>query len=512
MICIVFGKKICYNNLCKFYTPTFCGFYKTLFCCIKFATTLKGVFMKNEFSNLGLKPEVLQAAEEQGFSKPTDIQKKSIPVAMEGKDVIGLSYTGSGKTFAYVAPLLSKIEEDRHVQALVMCPTRELAEQILLEVRKFAKNLPYIRAIAVFGGVDMQRQIYNLKRGANIVIGTPGRIKDHISRRTLKLDFVSYVVLDEADEMLNMGFRPDMEHILGLVPEQHQTLMFSATMSPDILAITKKFMNKPTKISVGIENATISTIKQTYYIVPKEKKKRSLSALLMELPRGRTIIFCNTKVMVDGVQQYLRKIGFEALALHGDMPQSMRRNTLREFKQSDGGLIVTTDVAARGIDVQDILHVINFDLPQNKEYYVHRVGRTGRAGKSGFAWTLLNTKDQIKDLKEIEKKTNSQISLGTLVLGGVATQTTIQTKTKSKPSGHKLNVKSRERRGIIGRTNEKTMFKPTSRNKFGSTGFVKTEEKQKTKSKVVLQNGTKRGQKTHTIRNRPKSKKSSIKY
>ena len=220
--------------------------------------------MKNEFLNLGLKPEVLQAIGELGFTQPTEIQQKSIPVAMEGKDVIGLSHTGSGKTLAYVAPILSQIEDERVVQALIMCPTRELAEQILLEVRKFAKNLPAVRAIAVFGGVDMQRQIYNLKRGANILIGTPGRIKDHLARRTLKLDYVKHVVLDEADEMLNMGFRPDMEHILGKIEEDHQTLMFSATMSPEILAITKKFMQKPTKVSVGTENATISSVKQTY--------------------------------------------------------------------------------------------------------------------------------------------------------------------------------------------------------------------------------------------------------
>lgn len=471
--------------------------------------------MKNEFLNLGIKKEVLDAIVEQEFQNPTEIQKNAIPLAIKGEDVIGLSYTGSGKTLAYVAPMLSKIEEGKYVQALVMCPTRELAEQILLEVRRFAKNLPYVKATAIFGGVDMQRQIYNLRRGANVVIGTPGRIKDHISRKTLKLNDVSFVVLDEADEMLNMGFRPDMEHILGLVP-QHQTLMFSATMSPEILSITKRFMHAPKKITVGVQNATISTVKQTYYIVPKEKKKRALSALLSELPRGRTIVFCNTKVMVDGVQQYLKKIGYEALALHGDMPQNKRRITLREFKQSDGGLIVTTDVAARGIDVQDILHVVNFDLPQNKEYYVHRVGRTGRAGKSGFAWTLLNTKDQISDLKEIEKKTNSQISLGTLTIGSTTTKTQVQTKQKQKPVGHKLNVKSRERRGIIGRTNEDTMFKPTERKKYGSTGFVKTEDQQnkkaKPRSKVVLQNGTKRGQKVHTIRNRPKSKKSGIKY
>lgn len=467
--------------------------------------------MKKDFSSLNLKQEVYDGIVAQGFEAPTEIQQKTIPLALEGKDVVGLSYTGSGKTLAYVAPMLCLITEEKTPQALIMCPTRELAEQILLEVRKFAVKMPWVKATALFGGTDMPKQIFNLKRGVNVVVGTPGRIKDHISRRTLKLGEIKYVVLDEADEMLNMGFRPDMEYILGLTPQERQTLMYSATMSPEILAISKNFMNHPTKITVGVENATISTIKQTYYIVPKEKKKRALSQLLQELPRGRTIVFCNTKTMVDGVQLYLRKIGYDALAIHGDMPQSARRRTLKEFKESDGRVVVTTDVAARGIDVQDILHVINFDLPQNKEYYVHRVGRTGRAGKSGFAWTLLNTKEQIKDLREIEKKTNSQISLGTLDISSKDTKL-VENK---KPVGHKLNVKQRERRGVIGRTNEKTQYKKTTRQKFTkTTGFVMTDEKDKktTKTKVVLHAGTKRGVKTKTIRNTQKSKKKAIHY
>jgi len=467
--------------------------------------------MKNKFSNLGLKAEVLEGIKAQKFAEPTEIQQKTIPLALEGKDVVGLSYTGSGKTLAYVAPMLCKIGEDKIPQALVMCPTRELAEQILLEVRKFAVKMPWVKATALFGGTDMPKQIFNLKRGVNVVIGTPGRIKDHISRRTLKLGDIKYVVLDEADEMLNMGFRPDMEHILGLTPQDRQTLMYSATMSPEILAISKKFMTAPTKITVGVQNATISTVKQTYYIVPKEKKKRALSQLLQELPRGRTIIFCNTKTMVDGVQLYLRKIGYDALALHGDMPQSVRRKTLREFKESDGRVIVTTDVAARGIDVQDILHVVNFDLPQNKEYYVHRVGRTGRAGKSGFAWTLLNTKEQIKDLREIEKKTNSSITLGTLEISSKDTHY-VEPK---KPVGHKLNVKQRERRGVIGRTSQKTQYKPTARQKYTKTsGFVVSgdNDKKAPKQRVVLRAGTKRGTKAKTIRNTQKSKKKSIHY
>ena len=364
--------------------------------------------MNSKFEALGLIPEILQAIEEQGFEKPSTIQTKAIPEVLGGRDVLGLSQTGTGKTLAFVAPIIQNMDEDRYPQAIVLCPTRELAQQILLEVRKFAKHLPHIRAVAVYGGADMQRQIYSLKRGANIIVGTPGRVIDHINRRTIKLDGIKYVVLDEADEMLNMGFRQDMEEILSKTPIERQTTMFSATMSKDIKALVGKFMRVPTEIQVGEQNATISTIKQTFFVTPKDKKKRALHSLLLELPRGKTIIFCNTKTMVDGVQAYLNKKGYEVSAIHGDMPQPVRKRVLNEYKQGLSDILVTTDVSARGIDVQDIMHVINFDLPQNKEYYVHRVGRTGRAGKAGNAWTLLNTRDQIKICKKLKKQPNPQ--------------------------------------------------------------------------------------------------------
>lgn len=435
------------------------------------------------FENLGLRPDLVSALHEQGFSAPTEIQARAIPTILNGKDLIGLSQTGTGKTLAFSLPILQKVNEERYVQALVLCPTRELAEQILLEVRKVISKNSGLRAVAVYGGADIQRQIYSLKRGANIVIGTPGRVLDHISRKTLKLGLVSTVVLDEADEMLNMGFRNDIETILRATPEERQTIMFSATMSKDILAITKKYMNKPETIQVGTPNATISNIKQTYFICPKDKKKRALHALLNELPRGRTIVFCNTKKMVDGVQVYLRKMGFMALALHGDMPQNVRKRVMNEYKSEPNNILVTTDIAARGIDVKDIISVINFDLPQNNEYYIHRVGRTGRAGASGNAYTLLNTPEQVQDLQEIEKKTKSKITLSTLTLNGNTESARPQ---KPQKQGKKLNIKSREKRAIMCGRGERTNSKSGSVNVRGGSklGNKKRTLRQTHRSKI----------------------------
>ncbi len=398
------------------------------------------------FSNLGLNDSICKAMQQLEFDSPTEIQTRSIPMILQGKDIVGLSQTGTGKTFAFALPIIQNTDENKFVQSLIICPTRELAEQILLEIKKITAKIQGVRAVAIYGGADMQHQVYSLKRGANIVIGTPGRIMDHIRRKTLKLGLVHTVVLDEADEMLNMGFRQDIEEILRNTPEERQTIMFSATMSKDIMAITKNFMHSPTTIQVGSPNTTISSVKQSYFVCQKDKKKRALHALLSELPRGRTIIFCNTKKMVDSVQLYLKKMGFMALALHGDMPQSVRKRVMNEYKSEQNNLLVTTDVAARGIDVKDIMHVINFDLPQNNEYYIHRVGRTGRAGKSGNAYTLLNTPEQIAEIREIEKKTNSKITASSLTLDGYATETT---PTQNKTRGKKLNIKSREKRAII---------------------------------------------------------------
>ncbi len=398
------------------------------------------------FNNLGLNDDIVSILHDLEITTPTEIQARAIPIVLGGEDIVGLSQTGTGKTYAFALPIIQNTIPEKYVQSLVLCPTRELAEQILLEVKKITSHLDGVRAVAVYGGADMQRQIYNLKRGANIVIGTPGRVLDHIKRKTLKLGLVEHVVLDEADEMLNMGFRADIEEILRNTPPTRQTIMFSATMSKDIMAITRNFMKKPTTIQVGSPNTTIASIKQSYFVCPKDKKKRALHALLSELPRGRTIIFCNTKKMVDSVQVYLKKMGFMALALHGDMPQGVRKRVMNEYKAELNNLLVTTDIAARGIDVKDIMHVINFDLPQNNEYYIHRVGRTGRAGKTGNAYTLLNTPEQIRDIQEIEKKTKSKITASTLTLNGNVSEAK---PVQNKPRGKKLNIKPREKRAII---------------------------------------------------------------
>ncbi len=440
--------------------------------------------MEKTFESLGLEANLISALKEQEFTAPTEIQARAIPMVLRGQDVVGLSQTGTGKTLAFALPILQNVTEEKYVQALILCPTRELAEQILFEFKKIINKNSRYRAVAIYGGADMQRQIYALKRGANIVVGTPGRVLDHISRKTLKLGLVKTVVLDEADEMLNMGFRADIESILRTTPDERQTIMFSATMSKDILSITKNFMNLPQTIQVGAPNTTIANIKQTYFICPKDKKKRALHALLTELPRGRTIVFCNTKKMVDSVQVYLRKMGFMALALHGDMPQGVRKRVMNEYKSEPNNIMVTTDIAARGIDVKDIISVINFDLPQNLEYYIHRVGRTGRAGKDGNAYTLLNTAEQVRDLQEIEKRTKSKITLSTLTLNGLAEK---QNTRPTTPKGKKLNIKSREKRAILCGRNEQT--------KSRSGGVIN------------VRGSSKLGKKTRTLRNTHKSKK-----
>lgn len=434
------------------------------------------------FNDLGVNSDIVSILHDLEITTPTEIQARAIPLVLRGEDVVGLSQTGTGKTYAFALPIIQNTTPQKFVQSIVLCPTRELAEQILLEVKKVTSHLDGVRAIAVYGGADMQRQIYNLKRGANIVIGTPGRVLDHIKRKTLKLGLVEHVVLDEADEMLNMGFRADIEEILRNTPPTRQTIMFSATMSKDIMAITRNFMKKPETIQVGSPNTTIASVKQCYFVCPKDKKKRALHALLSELSRGRTIIFCNTKKMVDSVQVYLRKMGFMALALHGDMPQSVRKRVMNEYKAELNNLLVTTDIAARGIDVKDIMHVINFDLPQNNEYYIHRVGRTGRAGKSGNAYTLLNTPEQIRDIQEIEKKTKSKITASTLTLNG---NTNEVKPASTKPRGKKLNIKSREKRAIISGHTTGSRFN----------------------DKISINGSSKMGKKRRTIRNTHRPKK-----
>ncbi len=361
------------------------------------------------FNKLNLSDEILKGLEIKGFEIPTDIQEKCIPLVVQGEDVVGRSQTGSGKTFAFGLPAIDKIDiETKNIQVLVVCPTRELAMQVTDEIRKITDFKPGCKIVPVYGGANIERQIKALKN-AKIVVGTPGRLMDHIRRKTLKLHNIKMVVLDEADEMLNMGFRDDIENILKFTPKQRQTVMFSATMPTAIKAITREYMINPQYIEIGKLNSTLTEIEQSYIKVPRNGKKTALLELFQTLNPQRTIIFCNTKRMVDDIKKLLNTKNINALALHGDMRQSERKKVMEAIKTHKVSTLVATDVAARGIDINDVEYIINFDIPNDVEYYIHRIGRTARAGKSGKAISLINTKEQLSMLEKYRDITKSVI-------------------------------------------------------------------------------------------------------
>lgn len=355
------------------------------------------------FNELNLPEEILRAVEDMGFSEATEIQSKAIPVMLEGKDLVGKSNTGTGKTAAFGIPAAVSVTRGgkNGVEVLILCPTRELAMQACKEIEKFSAYMPWVKPCAVYGGAAMDKQISELRRGANIVVGTPGRVMDHIGRKTLKLDNLRTIVLDEADEMLNMGFREDIETILSFVPEERQTVLFSATMPPPIMAITKEYQNDPVVIKVESKARTVDTIEQKYFEVPMGRKTDALKLLLIAYEPKLSMVFCNTKKMVDELTEALVSKGFKAAGLHGDMKQASRTQVLGAFKSGSINVLIATDVAARGIDVEGVDCVFNYDLPQDNEYYIHRIGRTGRAGKSGAAYTIISGRKQFYELKNI---------------------------------------------------------------------------------------------------------------
>lgn len=363
-----------------------------------------------KFDELNLSKEILKGLQEIGFTEPTDVQAETIPLIQEGKDVIGHSKTGTGKTAAFGLPAIEKVDpSDSSVQVLVMCPTRELAMQVCDEIRKFSRFIRGFRTVAVYGGQSIERQIAALEKGAQFVVGTPGRIIDHLNRKTLVLDNVKTVILDEADEMLDMGFRDDMEAILKRTPRERQTLLFSATMSPDILKLTKRYQKNPEHIKIATEEKTVSEITQLCYPVPKNRKNDVLYMILKEWSEGLVIIFCNTKKQVDDLTDSLKELGVHAEGIHGDMKQAERSYVLTAFKTGKIKILVATDVAARGIDVDGVDVVINYDIPQDLDFYVHRIGRTGRAGKSGYSYTFAEGRDEMFRIREIEKFTKARI-------------------------------------------------------------------------------------------------------
>src|SRR3990172_983362 len=366
---------------------------------------------KLRFKDLQLSKEIQKAVTDLGFEEATPIQYQSIPAILEGKDVIGQAQTGTGKTAAFGIPTLEMVDpESRKVQAVILCPTRELAIQVAEELKKLSKYKKGIEILPIYGGQPIERQINGLRKGVQIIIGTPGRVMDHMERRTLKLDSVKIVILDEADEMLDMGFREDIEFILKKIPEQRQTILFYATMPQAILDLTKKYQNNPEFIKVVHKELTVPSIEQFYYEVKEKAKPEVLSRLIDSYNLKLSLVFCNTKKRVDELVGHLQARGYSTDGLHGDMNQTQRDRVMSKFRKGAVEILVATDVAARGIDVEDIEAVFNYDVPHDEEYYVHRIGRTGRAGRAGRAFTFVVGRDIYK-IKDIQKYTNAKIKL-----------------------------------------------------------------------------------------------------
>ena len=366
------------------------------------------------FSSLGISDEMLQAVTDMGFTSPSPIQAEAIPPILAGRDVIGQAQTGTGKTAAFGIPALESIDvQDRSVQALILCPTRELALQVADEIRKLAKHKRGVRIEAIYGGDSIDRQIRSLKSGVHIVIGTPGRVMDHMERNTLKLGNVKMMILDEADEMLDMGFREDIESILEDMPEERQTILFSATMSKPIMQITQKFLQDPVLVKVVKKELTATNIEQVYFEVKPKAKVEVMCRLIDMYDLKLLLVFCNTKRKVDEIVEDLQIRGYQAEGLHGDLRQAQRNNVMSKFRSGTTSILVATDVAARGIDVDDVDAVFNFDIPLDEEYYVHRIGRTGRAGKSGRAFSMVG-RDEKYRFREIQAYTKVRVDKGVI--------------------------------------------------------------------------------------------------
>ena len=352
---------------------------------------------------------IVRAIREMGFEKLSPIQEQAIPYLLQGEDIIGQAQTGTGKTAAFGIPAIQHINPDvKKLQTIILCPTRELAIQAAEELRKIAKYMHGIKVLPVYGGQDISRQIAGL-RGVQIIVGTPGRVMDHMRRRTIKLDLVNMVVLDEADEMLNMGFREDMELILGQIPGEHQTALFSATMPKPILEVTDRFQNDAKLVKVAAQELTIPLVSQKFYRVKNQDKDAACVRLLEYYQPKLTLIFCNTKKKVDELSDLLKEQGFQAEGLHGDLSQAQRDAVMKRFRNGGTSILIATDVAARGIDVDDVEAVINYDIPQDIEYYVHRIGRTGRAGRKGRSFTFANSREIYK-IREIERVCHTTIT------------------------------------------------------------------------------------------------------
>ncbi len=361
-----------------------------------------------KFEDFPLSNEILRSISDMGFEEPTPIQVSAIPLILEGLDVVGQAQTGTGKTAAFGIPIVEKCTKKKNPFAIILEPTRELAIQVSEEISKLGK-FKKINVLPVYGGTSIERQIKSLKRGVEIIVGTPGRILDHIKRKTISFSDIKIVVLDEADEMLNMGFIEDIETILKATPSERQTLLFSATMPEPIINIAKRHMKSPARIKVNAKELVIPKIKQIFYEVRSEDKIKALSKLIDVEDPQLAMVFCHTRREVDEVAAKLNQMGYNAGAIHGDYTQAKREEVMKKFKDGMLDILVATDVAARGLDIQNVTHVFNYSIPQNPESYIHRIGRTGRAGKTGIAITLV-TPREYKNLRLIERTAKTVIN------------------------------------------------------------------------------------------------------
>lgn len=371
------------------------------------------------FQKLGINEHILKAITALGFDKPTPIQQQSIPILLKGEtDYVGLAQTGTGKTAAFGLPLINSIDPNEHntIQALILCPTRELCIQISKELQNYAKYTADIKIVAVYGGVDISKQIRALKKGVHIVVGTPGRLLDHIRRNSIKLQTVKTVVLDEADEMLNMGFQEDIDTILLQTTQEKKIWLFSATMPHRVEKITTNYMKNPFKVTIGSKNSAAQNINHQYCVVKRSDKYNALRRFIDSLPSFFGILFCRTRRDVKDVVQKLMEHGYDADALHGDLSQSQRDLVMKKFRHKQIQLLVATDVASRGIDVDDVTHVIHYALPEDIENYTHRSGRTARAGKSGISISIV-TPREVGTIKRIEKQIGKKINYITVPSG-----------------------------------------------------------------------------------------------
>ena len=367
-----------------------------------------------KIENVVLNDNIQRALDDMGFEESTQIQQEAIPLILEGKDIVGQSNTGTGKTAAYAIPILEKTDKELKMpQAMVVLPTRELAVQVANEIRKIGKYMDGIKTVTVYGGADIKDQINKLKGGAQIIVGTPGRIIDLLDRRVIKLEELRIAVLDEADEMLKMGFREDIELILSKIGHPVQSLLFSATIPDDMKKIIKKFLNSPVSIKVLREGITAKEVKQSYFLVKHSDKVEALARLIDTYTPKLTLVFCNTKRAVDELYDQLIDKGYNCDKIHGDIKQSQRLDTLNKFNNGLIEILIATDVAARGLDIREVELVINYEVPSKEDYYVHRIGRTGRAGREGASFTLASAKE-LRKIEDIEKYTKKSIRKRTI--------------------------------------------------------------------------------------------------